>query len=81
MEKLKECVAALKDVRRNMQDGADPGIVAALDEAIAKLERCVAEYDPTAQTVGQAALSALAVLGDILTCLNGVAELVKIFRA
>ena len=81
MKKLKEFVAALKDVRRYMQDGADPGIVAALDEAIAKLERCIAEDDPTEQTVGQAALGALAVIGDILACLNGVAELVKIFRA
>lgn len=81
MDELKECVAALKNVRRYMQDGADPGIVAALDEAIAKLERCVAEDDPTEQTVRRAASDALAVLGDILTCLNGVAELVKIFRA
>jgi hypothetical protein len=81
MKKLAECVATLKDVRRSMQDDADPGIVAALDEAIAKLERCVAEDDPTAPTVTQAALGALAVLGDILACLNGVAELVKFFGA
>ena len=60
MDKLKECVEALKDVRRYMQDGADPGIVAALDEAIAKLQRCVAEDNPTEPSVAQAALGALA---------------------
>lgn len=81
MKKLTECVAALKDVRRNMQNDADPCIVAALDKAIFELERCAAEGNPTEPTVAQAALGALAVISDILTCLTTVAELVRFFGA
>ena len=79
MNKLVECVEALKDVRRNMQSDADSRVLTALDEAIAKLERCVAEGDLTEPTVTQAALGALEVLGDILTCVGAAAELVKLF--
>jgi hypothetical protein len=83
MKKLTECVAALKDVRRNMQNDADadPCIVSALDKAIAELERCEAEGNPTEPTVAQAAVEALAVISDILTCLTTVAELVRFFGA
>jgi hypothetical protein len=81
MNNLKECVVALKDVRRNMQSDADSCVLAALDEAIAKLERCVAEDNPTELTVAQAASGALAVISDILTCVGGMAELVKFFRS
>lgn len=79
MNKLIECVTALKDVRRNMQSDADSCVLAALDEAIAELERCVTEGLLTEPTVVRAALGALAVLSDILTCLGGVAELMKLF--
>lgn len=75
MNKRTECVEALKDVRRNMQNDADPCIVAALDEAIGHLERCEAEDDPN-ETV-KAAVHGLAVVSDILTCMTGIAELVK----
>ena len=82
MKNLSKCVAALQDVRRSMQNDADPRIVAALDEAIAKLERCgTEEEDQAVPTVAEAALGALAVIGDILACLSGVAELVKFFGA
>jgi hypothetical protein len=81
MNKLTECVAALKDVRRNMQSGADPCILAALDEAIAKLERCMTEDDLTEPSVAEAVLGALAVISDILRCIGGIAELVKFFGA
>jgi hypothetical protein len=79
MNKLIECVVALKDVRRNMQSDADSCVLAALDEAIAKLERCVAEGDLTEPMLAHAALGALAVLSDILTCAGAAAELVKLF--
>ena len=79
MDKLTECVAALKDVRRSMQSDADRCVLTALDEAIAKLERCVVEGDLTEPTVIRAALGALAVLSDILSCLGLAAELVKLF--
>lgn len=78
MNKLTECVAALHDVRRSMQGDADSCILAAFDEAIAKLERCVAEDDPT---VAQAAREALAVISDVLTCTGAVVELVRFFSA
>jgi hypothetical protein len=81
MDKLKECVEALNDVRRNMQSDADPCVLSALDEAIEKLTRCVAEGDPTEQTIAQAARDALAVISDILTCAGAVVELVKFFGA
>ena len=80
MDKLTECVRALRDVRRNMQNDADPCILAALDGAIAKLERCLTE-DIDQPSVAQAALAALAVISDIVTCLTGVAELVKFLGA
>jgi hypothetical protein len=79
MNNLLECVVALKDVRRSMQSDADSCILAALDEAIAKLERRMAEGDQTELNVAQAALGALAVLSDILTCAGAIAELVKRF--
>jgi hypothetical protein len=81
MNNLKECVVALQGVRRNMQSDADSCVLAALDEAIAKVERCVAEDNPTELAVAQAALGALAVLSDILTCVGGIAELVKFLGA
>jgi hypothetical protein len=46
-QKLLTCVEALKDIRRCMQSDADPSIVAALSAAIAKLESCAVEDDPT----------------------------------
>ena len=79
MKKLTECVAALKDVRRSMQDDADPCMVAALDEAIAKLERCMAEENVDDQGVARAVMGALAVISDILTCATTIAELIKLF--
>jgi hypothetical protein len=75
---LKGCVDAFKGVRRSMQDDADSCTMAAFDEALAKLERCVTEDDPA---VEQAAREALAVLGDILTCAGFAVELVKFFGA
>ena len=63
-----------------MQNDADPCVLAALDEAIAKLERCLTE-DIDQPSVAQAAFSALAVISDIVTCLTGVAELVKFLGA
>jgi hypothetical protein len=82
MNNLTKCVAALQDVRRSMQNDADPCTVAALDEAIAKLERCgTEEEDQAVPTVAEAALGALAIIGDILACLGGMAELVKFFGA
>jgi len=76
MSKQKRCADALKDVRRNMQDDADPCILAALDEAISHLERCEAEDD--ANEAMKAAVKGLAVVSDILTCMTGIAELVKL---
>lgn len=76
--KLKSCVEALLEVRHCMQDDADSCILAAFDEAVAKLERCVAEDDPT---VAEAVREALAVLGDILTCAGFAVELVKLLGA
>jgi hypothetical protein len=78
MDKLNKCVAALKDVRRSMQGDADSRILAAFDEAIAKLQCCVTEDDPMA---AQAVKEALAVIGDLLTCAGVVVELVKFFGA
>jgi hypothetical protein len=80
MDKLKECVAALQDVRRSMQNDVDPCILAALDEAIAKLERCGTE-DVDQPSMAQAATAALAVLSDVITCVTGIAELMKILGA
>jgi hypothetical protein len=78
MINLKECVAALKDVRRSLQSDADPCVFAALDKVICKFERCVAEDDPT---TAQAVREALAVISDILTCAGVAVELVKFFGA
>jgi hypothetical protein len=77
---LSECVAALKDVRRNLQNDADPRSVAALGAAIAKLESCAAD-DGSTHELAEAALGALAVISDIVLCLNGIAELIQHFRA
>ncbi len=46
MKQLTKCADALKDVRRKMQNDADPCILAALDEAIGHMERCEADDDP-----------------------------------
>jgi hypothetical protein len=81
MDKLSECVEALKDVRRYMQGVTDPGIVAALSAAIAELESCVVEDGSTQPDLAEAALGALAVISEIIVCLNGIAELVQHFRA
>jgi hypothetical protein len=78
---LSECVAALKDVRRSMQNDADPRIVAALGAAIAKLERCAGSESPTQLEIADAALGALAVISDVVICLNGIAELLHHFGA
>ena len=78
---LAECVAALKDVRRKMQNDADPRIMATLGAVIAKLERCAASEslsEPEAAAVG---LEALAAINEVLIFLNVVAELVHHFRA
>jgi hypothetical protein len=75
---LESCVEALEEVRRSMQDDADSCITAAFDKALAKLERCVTEDDPT---VEEAAREALAVLSDILACAGFAVELVKFFGA
>lgn len=79
MEQLSKCVEALKDVRRTMQDDADPCILAALDEVIAKFQRGLAEDIPAGPTMAQAVSEALAVLSAILTCVTGIAELLKLF--
>ena len=42
MNKQTKCAETLTDVRRNMQNDADPCILAALDEAIGHMERCAA---------------------------------------
>jgi hypothetical protein len=76
MNKRTKCADALKDVRRNMQNDADPCILAALDEAIGHMERCEARDDPN-ETM-KAAVHGLAVVSDILTCVTGIAELVKL---
>ena len=78
---LLECVAALKDVRRSMQSDADPRVMAALSAAIAKLESCARSESPTEPDLADAALGALAVISDIVVCLNGIAELIQHFRA
>jgi len=52
VKQLTECVAALKDVRRNMQDGADRRILATLDEAIAMLQCCAVEENVDDQRRG-----------------------------
>jgi hypothetical protein len=74
---LSECVAAFKDVRRNMQRDAN-SCVSALDEAIAELER-VAEGQPTEHDVTQAVLGAFAVVSKILACATDIEKLVKAF--
>jgi hypothetical protein len=79
VKQLTKCVAALKNVRRNMQDGADRRILATLDEAIAKLQCCVVEENVDDQGVERAAMDALAVISDILTCFTTIAELMKFF--
>jgi hypothetical protein len=79
--KLSECVAALNDVRRSMQSDADPRVMAALSAAIAKLESCADSESPTQPDLADAALGALAVISDIVFCLNGIAELIHHFRA
>src|SRR5258708_7846695 len=66
--KLSECVAALNDVRRSMQNDADPRIVAALSAAIAKLESCAGSESPTQSDLADAALGALGVISDIVVC-------------
>jgi len=81
MDQVLKCVEALKNVRRCMHDDVDPGIVAGLDEAIRQLERSIADGQPSPPNVAQAAIRALAILGDVLTCLGAVAELVRRFRA
>ena len=78
---LLECVAALQDVRRSMQDEADPRIVTALGEAIAKLESCLTDESRVQPYLAEAALEALAVISEIVVCINGIAELVQHFRA
>ena len=62
---LKECVEALKEVRRNMHADADSCITAAFDEALAKLECCVTEED-----LAKSAREALGLLGDLLTIVD-----------
>lgn len=79
VKQLTECVVALKDVRRDMQGDADRCILATLDEAIAKLECCMAEENIDDQGVARAVMESLAVLGDILTCFTTIAELMKFF--
>ena len=78
---LLNCVEALRDVRRSLQDDAEPSIVAALSEAIAELERSVKNDDLTKPELAEAAFKALAVIGDVLVCINGIAELIHHFRA
>jgi histidinol-phosphate/aromatic aminotransferase/cobyric acid decarboxylase-like protein len=78
---LLECVDALKDVRRCMQNDADPSIVAALSAAITKLESCATDDGPTPRELGEAALGALGVISDIVIVFNGIAELVQHLRA
>jgi hypothetical protein len=78
---LLKCVESLKDVRRCMQSDADPSVVAALSAAIAKLESCAVEGDPAQPCLAEAALGALAVISDVVTCLNVLAELVQHLRA
>jgi hypothetical protein len=78
---LSKCVEALNDVRRSMQNDADPRIMAALSAAIAELERCAGSESPTRPDLADAALRALAVISDIVVCLNGIAELFHHFRA
>jgi signal transduction histidine kinase len=79
MNKQLECVDALKDVRRYMHHDADPRILAALDLAIAKLEGCIAEERTPQHCWAEAVTEALVVIGEIVTCCNAVAGLVKHF--
>ena len=81
MNNLLKSVAALQDVRRAMQNNADPCILAALDAAIAKLEAVIAEGGPNHPRWQEAVAESLAVLGDLLTCAGAIAELVKTFNA
>lgn len=76
-KKLSKAVETLKNVRRALQNDADCCVLAALDEAIAELQRCLVEGDPVKSR--EAVLKALAVLSDILTCLGVTVELVKFF--
>ncbi len=78
---LLECVAALKDVRRSMQNDADPRIMATLSAAIAKLECCAASESPSEPEAAAVGLEALAAINEVLIFLNVVAELVHHFRA
>jgi hypothetical protein len=80
MEHVLKCVASLKDVRRKMQGAADPSITAALDAAVAELERCATIAGPVPSANTDAALNALGVVIDLLTCFNGIAELVQHLR-
>ena len=78
---LLECVEALKDVRREMQNDFDPSIVAALSEVITKLEGCETGDGGAQLKLREAALTALGVVSDIVLCLNGIAELIQHLRA
>jgi hypothetical protein len=75
---LRSCIDALKQVRCSMQDDADVCVKSALNEAIAKLERCDAEDAPM---IAQAVKEALAVLSDILTCAGFAVGLLKFFSS
>jgi len=81
MNDLLRSVEALQDVRRALHNDADPSIVAALDGAIAHLEAVVAEGGLSHPQWSEAVAGALAVLGDLLTCINAVAELMRTFSA
>jgi hypothetical protein len=74
VKQLSECVDALCDVRRSLQDDADSRILAALDEAIAKLQRCRPEDE---SDVAEATLRGFAIVSDILTCVTTIADLMK----
>jgi len=78
---LSKCVAALNDVRRSMQDDADPRIMAALSAALVELESCAVDERPNQPDRADAALKAFAVIGEIVACLNGIAELLNHFRS
>lgn len=80
MDKFKECVTALKDVRRSMQNDVDPCVLAALDNAIAELE-CCRTNDLDQQSTVKAVSAALGVLSDVVACATGIAELMKILGA
>lgn len=81
MTNLLKCAETLKDVRRCMQNDADPRMMAALEEVITKIEHCTAEDEGTPWRLAQAAGEGLVVIGEILMCLNGIADIVTRFRA